>query len=144
VDRLPSAQQRRIPAAGTPDEAAPIVLCRRISPSANASFALERQSAQAEFSAYRENSRWQTGEVLFVTLNLPGSNNNHDATGSQRIPRSQPGNTAWLAQSFALARRSAAAGILIVIQGNPGFQAANAGRPQRDTASFSISCDGNH
>lgn len=92
-------------------------------------FALERQSAQAEFSAFRENSRWQTGEVLFVTLNIPGSNNNHDAPDRNEFLGRNRANTAWLAQSFALARSRKLPGILIAIQGNPGFQAANAGLP---------------
>ncbi|MBI5898380.1 MAG: hypothetical protein HZB40_04065 [Rhodocyclales bacterium] len=92
-------------------------------------FALERQSAQSEFSAYRENSRWQTGEILFVTLNIPGSNNNHDAPDRTEFIDRSRANHAWLAQSFALARARKLPGILIAIQGNPGFQAANSGHP---------------
>lgn len=91
--------------------------------------ALERQSRQVEFSAYRENSRWEAGEVLFVTLNIPGSNNNHDAPDRNEFPDRSRANHAWLGQSFALARTRKLPGILIVIQGNPGFQAANAGHP---------------
>jgi predicted phosphodiesterase len=92
-------------------------------------FALERQSAQAEFSAYRENARWQAGEVLFVTLNIPGSNNNHDAPDRTDFITRSRANSIWLEKSFALARTMKLPGILIVIQGNPGFQAANAGHP---------------
>ena len=90
---------------------------------------LERQSAQAVFSTYRENSRWETGPVLFVTLNIPGTNNNHDAPDRAEFIGRSLANTAWLEQSFAQARRKKLSGILIVIQGNPGFQAANAGHP---------------
>lgn len=92
-------------------------------------FALERQSAQAEFAAYRENSRWEAGEVLFVTLNIPGSNNNHDAPDRNEFLNRSWANSTWLEQSFALARTRKLPGILIAIQGNPGFQAANAGHP---------------
>ena len=92
-------------------------------------FALERQSTQAEFSAYRENARWQTGEVLFVTLNIPGSNNNFDAPDRTEFISRSRANSVWLEQSFALARTMKLPGILIVLQGNPGFQAANAGHP---------------
>jgi hypothetical protein len=35
-----------------------------------------RQSDQAKFRSYRENTRWETDGVLFVTLNVPGDNNN--------------------------------------------------------------------
>lgn len=35
-----------------------------------------RQSDQAKFRSYRENTRWTMNDVLFVTLNVPGDNNN--------------------------------------------------------------------
>jgi len=37
---------------------------------------LVRQSADARFGAFRENARWRMGGIVFVTLNVPGSNNN--------------------------------------------------------------------
>lgn len=94
--------------------------------------ALERQSRDLRFAAYRENVRWEAAGVLFVGLNVPGSENNfHGTKGSGPSPEylaRSNANGAWLAQSFALARSRKMAGILIVTQGNPGFHAANAGR----------------
>jgi hypothetical protein len=93
---------------------------------------LERQSRDLAFVRYRENVRWEAGGALFVGLNVPGSENNfHGPRGSngpvaEFIERSAA-NRAWLAQAFAIARARKLAGILIAMQGNPGFHAANAG-----------------
>ena len=101
---------------------------------------LERQSNDPAFAAYRENVRWEAGGVLFVGLNLPGSANNfHGAKGggpsADYLARGKA-NHAWLAQAFALARDRRLAGLLLVIQANPGFHAANAGRPATGFADF--------
>lgn len=101
---------------------------------------LERQSSDPAHSAYRENVRWEAGGVLFVGLNVPGSNNNFQgAKGSgpaAEFHQRSAANRAWLAQAFALARERRLAGLLLVIQGNPGFHAANAGRPETGYAEF--------
>lgn len=94
---------------------------------------LERQSRNPVFASYRENVRWEVGGALFVGLNLPGSENNyHGATHNggpvpEFVERSAA-NRAWLAQAFAQARAKKLAGILIVIQANPGFEAFSADR----------------
>lgn len=95
-------------------------------------FPLERQSRDPAYAAYRENVRWERGGALFVGLNVPGSNNNYHGTRMSGGPvpeftERSAANRAWLAQSFALARSRKLAGILIVIQGNPEFEAASAG-----------------
>lgn len=96
---------------------------------------LTRQSREPGFARYRENVRWEAGGALFVGLNLPGSENNfHGPSGRggpvpEFVERSAA-NRAWLAQAFALARSKKLAGIMIVIQANPDFEAANAGRPR--------------
>jgi hypothetical protein len=92
---------------------------------------LERQSRDPAFARYRENVRWLAGGALFVGMNLPGSDNNYRGTGrsgpvAEFIERSAA-NRVWLAQSFALARERKLAGILIVIQADPEFDAVNAG-----------------
>jgi len=97
-------------------------------------FRLERQSRDPAYAAYRENVRWELAGALFVGLNVPGSANNyHGPRGSggpvaEFLARSAA-NRVWLAQAFALARSRKLPGILIVIQGNPGFEAASAGQP---------------
>lgn len=89
-------------------------------------------------AAYSENTRWTRGGVVFVGLNIPGSNNNKVATGaciSAKSARTQADcdadnaeytdrnahNLAWLSESFQLAKQSEAAGIMVVIQADPGF-----------------------
>ena len=94
-----------------------------------------RQSADPAYAAYRENVRWEAGGALFVALNLPGSENNFHGLPGQTGPVPEfvarsAANQAWLAQAFAHARDQRLAGVLIVIQANPGFEAARAGRRQ--------------
>ena len=104
---------------------------------------LERQSGDPAYAQYRENVRWEAGSALFVGINLPGSDNNFNGTQraggpvAEFIQRSAA-NRAWLAQAFALARSKKLAGILIVIQANPGFENANAGKPSPGYNDFLI------
>lgn len=102
---------------------------------------LERQSQDAAFASYRENVRWEAGGALFVGLNLPGSENNFHGTTRRGGPVPEfiarsAANRVWLAQAFERARTKQLAGILIVIQANPGFEAANQGRAQPGYAAF--------
>jgi hypothetical protein len=85
--------------------------------------ALERQSADARFAEYAENVRWRYGDVLFVGVNVPGSNNNlgYSAEGDAEHARRMAAVDAWLAESFALARRDGARGVTIFMQANPGL-----------------------
>lgn len=104
---------------------------------------LERQSSDPAFASYRENVRWEAGGALFVGMNLPGSDNNFNGTQRSGGPVAEfiergAANKVWLAQAFALARSKRLAGILIVIQANPGFEDANAGKPGRGYRDFLI------
>ena len=87
---------------------------------------------------YPENSRWTKGNVVFVTLNVPGSNNNKvnasecinaksartqvecDADNAEYIARDAQ-NIAFMKESFQAAKDGAAAGVMIVIQADPVF-----------------------
>lgn len=96
---------------------------------------LLRQSTAPAFARYRENVRWEAGGALFVALNLPGSDNNFQGVPGQTGPVPEfvarsAANQAWLAQAFAHARAQRLAGVLILIQANPGFEAARAGHSQ--------------
>ena len=95
---------------------------------------LERQSDDPAFASYRENVRWEAGGALFVGMNVPGSDNNFNGTRRSGGPVAEftersAANRVWLARAFALARSKKLPGILIVIQANPGFEDANAGKP---------------
>lgn len=98
-------------------------------------FVLVRQSQDPAFAAYRENVRWEAAGVVFVGLNLPGSDNNYDGTQRGSGPSKEflqrgPVIGLWLKQAFARARASQAAGLMVVIQANPGFEDAAAGKAQ--------------
>jgi len=88
--------------------------------------------------AYSENTRWTYNGVVFVGLNAPGSNNNKvnvadclssksvrtpldcDADNAEYSERNA-NNLAWIKDAFAIAKQKGAAGVMIVMQADPGF-----------------------
>jgi hypothetical protein len=97
---------------------------------------VERQGKLGE--KFVENMRFSHGGIVFVGLNVPGSNNNRvldekDCSGkSARTPAQcdadnaeyaerDAANIAWMKEAFALARANKAPGIVLVWQGDPGF-----------------------
>ena len=87
---------------------------------------LVRQSADARYAEYRENVRWSVGPVLFIGLNLPGSNNNSGRTAQMDAEYARRGaaNAAWLAQGFDLAKSSGHSAVFIAAQADPRFERA--------------------
>jgi len=98
--------------------------------------ALEHQGKLGE--KFVENTRFNHGGVMFVGINMPGSNNNLilsakectnksarkaaqcDAANAEHLER-DTANVSWLAASFAQASAQGAAGLVVVVQGDPGF-----------------------
>jgi hypothetical protein len=84
---------------------------------------LERQSEDPRFRPYRENVRWVAGGVVFITLNIPGSNNNlgrnalMDAEHDQRMIA----NFAWLTEGVVIAQRPGMRGLVIFAHADPRF-----------------------
>jgi hypothetical protein len=74
---------------------------------------LARQSG-----AYPENIRWSHGGVLFAGFNIPGDANNY---GKPEFAARNEANCAWLTESFVVAKRENARGIMLIIQANPHF-----------------------
>jgi len=88
---------------------------------------------------YSENTRWVYRRVVFVGLNVPGSNNgkvdparclslaNSARTEEQceadnwEYQDRNKNNREWLADSFRLAKESQAPGVMVAIQADPGF-----------------------
>ena len=76
--------------------------------------------------AYCEHLRWRAGDLVFVTLNVPGSDNHY--RHPEHAPRMKA-VLAWLDEAAALARD--AKGLVILMQANPfralpgGFAALN-------------------
>lgn len=87
---------------------------------------------------YPEHSRFRLGPVLFVTLNLPGGNNNWGLTSEARpeFLARNPVVLAWLRDSFNLANREQLAGIVLLFQANPGFAHFAQGFPHRGYREF--------
>ncbi len=97
---------------------------------------LEHQGKLGE--KFVENTRFSHGGVVFVGINQSGSNNNVvmsekecksksardtaqcDAANAEYLER-DAANVAWMTASFAQAKAANAAGIVIVTQGDPGF-----------------------
>ena len=84
---------------------------------------LERQSGR--YAAYREHMRWIAADVLFVGVNVQGSNNNLGRTPAMDDEhRSRMAAVfAWMEDSLRLAERRNLAGMLIFTQGDPRFDA---------------------
>jgi hypothetical protein len=100
------------------------------------SFPLE--NAKDQDALYIENKRFVKNNVMFVTLNIPGSNNNKvldqkdcknksartevqcDQANAEYLAR-DAANINWLKSSFIKAKELNARGILVAFQGDPGF-----------------------
>jgi hypothetical protein len=78
----------------------------------------------ARFRPYRENLRWIAGNVAFVTLNVPGSNNNLGRTAPMDAEHAErmTADFAWLAQAVDIAREPAIRGLVVFAHGDPRFQ----------------------
>lgn len=72
-----------------------------------------RQSAD-----YPEHARWRHGNVLFVTLNVPGPDNNARLMPEEFRHRGAAVDE-WLKQSFSLARADELRAVVVLMQGNP-------------------------
>lgn len=93
---------------------------------------------RASGDKYIENVRFSRGPVVYAGLNMPGSNNNLvinavdcsdksvrkaaqcDAANAEFLER-DAANIEWLQQTFAQARSQKARGVVVVVQGDPGF-----------------------
>jgi len=88
---------------------------------------LERQSGR--YAQYREHMRWIAANVLFVGLNVHGSNNNLGRTPTMDAEHRErmAAVLAWLDDSRQLAERRGLAGMLVFAQADPDFE----GKPRR-------------
>jgi hypothetical protein len=76
---------------------------------------LERQPG------YPENTRWSRGGVVFVTLNIQGSNDNFgfDAANDAEHAARKKANLAWLSEAVGVAARAGARGLTVTSHANP-------------------------
>ena len=86
--------------------------------------AVRNQSADPNFSKFRENLRWSMAGVTFVTVHIVGENDNFGRTpemDAEHLER-KAANVAWLKQAFAEAKAAGSRGVVILTQANPGFE----------------------
>jgi hypothetical protein len=84
---------------------------------------------------YVENRRWRIGGIVYATLHVVGSDNNLGdvAPDPEEWAARDAATNVWLRETFARARRERAAGVLLIIQANPGFDLSDPTRaPLRD------------
>lgn len=89
-----------------------------------------RQSANAKFRSYAENARWEMGNTMFATINLPANNNHYvsDAGRNSEFEDRLVANRDWLRRVFTYAARKKLAGIVLFCDGNPLLGAADGKR----------------
>jgi hypothetical protein len=85
---------------------------------------LARQSDEPRYAKFRENARWTRGGVVFVTLHVPGSNNNLGRTPEMDAEYAERNavNIEWMRQTFQYARQNNGRAVMIMIQANPRFE----------------------
>ena len=92
---------------------------------------LRRQSdLDPGFRAYPENARWERDGITFLTLHVPGSDNNRPQDGrpgtppgaAQEYPARNAANLAWLRQGFAAARASGSRAVVVAMQADMYFR----------------------
>lgn len=84
---------------------------------------LSQQSEDRRYSKYVENSMWSQGNILFATVHIVGSNNNFGRNAANDLESTERthANFNWLKTVFSVARDSNFAGVVLVMQINPGF-----------------------
>ena len=92
-----------------------------------------RQQVQA--APYVENRRWSVGRVVYATLNVQGSCNNlcDTAPDPSEWAARNAADIRWLKDTFAQAKASDAAAVMVIFQADPGWDATDGTRaPTRD------------
>jgi hypothetical protein len=95
----------------------------------------KRIKADVQAAPYVENRRWTKGKVTYATLHVVGSNNNRSGDTApdpvEWAARNEATNL-WLQETFAEAKQRGSAGVLLVIQANPGFDGSDPRSAVRD------------
>jgi len=95
----------------------------------------ERQNGTRFSQPCVENRRWTYGRVTYATLNIQGSCNNLCDTNPD-LPEYQARNAAdiaWIKETFAVANSLGSVAVMLISQGNPGFDRSDSTRaPVRD------------
>ena len=78
------------------------------------------------YKEYREHVRWQWNGVLFVGLNVQGSNNNLGRTAQMdaEYRRRMDATFEWLDEAVKKAERPEVSALVVMLQANPDFEGA--------------------
>lgn len=82
---------------------------------------LVRQSTEAKFHSFVENTRWEIGDVMFATVNLP-ANNNHFVAAAGRNGEFEDrlvANREWLRRVFTYAALKKRDAVVLFSDANP-------------------------
>jgi hypothetical protein len=112
------------PLAGAYDPLERLAALRKVFFSTNQSFGkntirLQRQAdLDPKYSKYVENAYWTQNNFLFVSIHIPGSNNNNEGTDSaiKEYQDRNEANLAWIDQAFNLATQRNLNGIIFAYQ----------------------------
>ena len=82
------------------------------------------------FLAYAENARWTRDGITFLTLHVPGSDNNRPQDGrpgtppgaAQEYPARNAANLAWLREGFAAAGAEGSRAVVVAMQADMYFR----------------------
>jgi hypothetical protein len=85
-----------------------------------------------------ENRRWTYGRVTYATLNVQGSCNNLCDVNPDPAEHDlrNKANIAWLKETFAAATARDSVAVMLISQGNPGFDTTDPRAPRRDPRSL--------
>ena|SRR5712671_635770 len=77
-----------------------------------------------------ENRRWRVGRVTYATLNIQGSCNNlcDTAPDAAEYAARNAADIAWMQETFAEAKEHHSAAVMLISQGDPGFDATDGTR----------------
>lgn len=87
----------------------------------NSKIPLIRQSTSPKFHSYVENARWEIGNVIFATINLPATNNHYLAEGGRNseFEDRQIANREWLQRIFLNASQKKSDAVVLFCDGDP-------------------------
>ncbi len=82
-----------------------------------------RQSEDPRYAKYVENQMWSMGNVLFAMVHIVGSNNNlgRNAANDREWQERTDANFNWLKTIYSVARDNDFAGVVLMMQANPGW-----------------------